>query len=83
MLGPTVDAVAAAMEVNHLHLMTQKALYVEIGRARDCAELVTAERNALCERLETATDKHIAALKAVDPERTKTLKPRAGAAHDI
>ena len=82
MLGPTADALVAAMEANHLHLMTQKALYVEISRTRECAELVAAERSALCERLETVTDEHIAALEAVDPELTKTLKPGAGAAHD-
>ena len=78
--GRTVDTVIAAMEANHPHLTTQKTLYVEIGRARDRAELVTDDRNALRERLEAATGERIAALEAIDPERMKTpeTKPNAG-----
>ena len=34
MLDRTVDAVVAAMEANHLHLMTQKTPYVEISWPR-------------------------------------------------
>ena len=73
--GRTVDAVIAAMEANHPHLTTQKTLYVEIGRARDRAELVTDDRNALRERLEAATGERIAALEAIEPEREKVRKP--------
>ena len=62
--------------------MTRKTLYVEISWGRECAELVADERNALHERLETATDEHVAALEAVDPELTETLNPGAEAAHD-
>ena len=65
-----------------LILMTRKTLYVEISWDRECAELVTDERNALHERLETATDEQVAALEAVDPELTETLNPGAEAAHD-
>ena len=72
--GRTVDTVIAAMEANHPHLTTQKTLYVEISRARDRAELVTDDRNALRERLETATGERIAALEAVEPEREKVKR---------
>ena len=73
--GRTVDIVIAAMEANHPHLTTQKTLYVEIIRARDRAELVTDDRNALRERLEAATGERIAALEAVKPERGKDRRP--------
>ena len=53
--GRTVDTVIAAMEAKHPHLTTQKTLYVEISRARDRAELVTDDRNALRERVEAVT----------------------------
>ena len=69
--GRTVDTVIAAMEANHPHLTTQKTLYVEISRARDRAELVTDDRAALREQLEAATGERIAALEAVDPEKTQ------------
>ena len=69
--GRTVDTVIAAMEANHPHLTTQKSFYVEISRARDRAELVTDDREALKEQLEAATGERIAALEAVEPERGK------------
>ncbi len=56
-----MDTVIAAMEANHPNLTNQKTLYVEISRARDRAELVTNDRNALRERLEAATGERIAA----------------------
>ena len=52
-------------------MTTQKTLYVEISRARDRAELVTDDRNALRERLEAATGERIAALEAVEPQWAK------------
>ena len=67
--GRTVDTVIAAMEANHPQLTTQKTLYVEISRARELAELVTDDRDALRERLEAATGERIAALEAVGPAR--------------
>ena len=66
--GRTVDTVIAAMEANHPQLTTQKTLYVEISRARERAELVTDDRDALRERLEAATGERIAALEAVREE---------------
>ena len=63
--GRTVDTVIAAMEANHPSLTTQKSFYVEISRARDRAELVTDDREALRERLEAVTGERIAALEAV------------------
>ena len=69
--GRTVDTVIAAMEANHPHLTTQKSFYVEISRARDRAELVTDDKAALKEQLEAATGERIAALEAVEPDKTK------------
>ena len=63
--GRTVDAVIAAMEANHPALTTQKALYVEISRARDRAELVTDDAAALRERLEAVTGERISALEGI------------------
>ena len=74
--GRTVDNVIAAMQANHPHLTTQKSFYVEISRARDRAELVTDDANALRQRLETATGERLSALegigeKALEAERAK------------
>ena len=69
--GRTVDTVIAAMEANHPNLTTQKTLYVEISRARDKAELVTDDKAALREQLEAATGERIAALEAVEPDKSK------------
>ena len=72
--GRTVDRVIAAMEANHPHLTTQKTFYVEISRARHRAELVTDDRDALRERLETATGERISALEAVGGERESRVE---------
>ena len=80
--GRTVDTVIAAMEANHRNLTTQKTLYVEISRARDRAELVTDDRETLRERLEAATGERVAALEAVQPERTRTRESALEAVHD-
>ena len=73
--GRTVDAVIAAMEANHPQLTTAKAFYVEISRARDRAELVTDDAQALKERLEAVTGERISALEgigeSVRPERER------------
>ncbi|MDE0359550.1 MAG: conjugative relaxase [Rhodospirillaceae bacterium] len=65
--GRTVDAVIAAMEAEHPHLTTQKSFYVEISRARHRAELVTDDRKALGEHLESATGERVAALESLEP----------------
>ncbi len=69
--GRTVDNVIAAMEARHAKLTTQKSFYVEISRARDRAELVTDDWEALRETLEAVTGERIAALEAVGAEREK------------
>ncbi len=68
--GRTVDNVIAAMEANHPHLTTQKSFYVEISRARDRAELVTADRAALKEQLEAVTGERSATLEGIASERS-------------
>ena len=69
--GRTVGSVIAAMEANHPHITTEKSFYVEISRARDRAELVTDDREALKERLEAVTGERIEALEAVEPEKAR------------
>ncbi len=69
--GRTVDNVIAVMEANHPHLTTQKSFYVEISRARHRAELVTDDRKALGEHLETATGERVAALEALERGATR------------
>ena len=81
--GRTVDTVIAAMEANHPNLTNQKTLYVEISRARDRAELVTDDREALKERLEAVTGERIAALEAVEPERAKGRAAGLDAGRDV
>ncbi len=72
----TVDNVIAAMEARHAKLTTQKSFYVEISRARDRAELVTDDRDALREQLEAVTGERIAALEAVGTEKGKDRSAR-------
>ncbi len=60
-----VDNVIAAMEANHPQLTTAKAFYVEISRARDRAQLVTDDAQALKERLEAVTGERISALEGI------------------
>ena len=73
--GRTIDSVIAAMEANHPQLTTAKAFYVEISRARDRAELVTDDAQALEERLEAVTGERLSALEgiseSVGPERER------------
>ena len=73
--GRTVDNVIAALQANHPQLTTAKAFYVEISRARDRAELVTDDAQALKERLEAVTGERISALEgigeSVQPERER------------
>ena len=75
--GRTVDNVIAALQANHPQLTTAKAFYVEISRARDRAELVTDDAQALRERLETVTGERISALEGIGetvrPEREREL----------
>ena len=76
--GRTVDNVIAALQANHPTLTTAKAFYVEISRARDRAELVTDDAQALMERLEAVTGERISALQgigeSVRPEREREEK---------
>ena len=76
--GRTVDTVIAAIEANHPNLTNQKMLYVEISRARDCAELVTDDKAALREQIQALTGERIAALEAVGDQKVKA--PEAGKA---
>ena len=80
--GRTVDTVIAALEANHPNLTSQKMLYVEISRARDRAELVTDDREALRETLQAVTGERIAALEAVGAEKAKPAGMATGTGRD-
>ena len=75
--GRTVDNVIAAMEAKHPNLTTQKSFYVEISRARDRAELVTDNAEALKEQLEAVTGERISALEGIGEAA------RLGAGRDV
>ena len=72
--GRTVDNVIAAMEANHPALTTRKSLYVEISRARDRAELVTDDAQALKERLEAVTGERLSALEGIGEDVRERAK---------
>ena len=55
------------------HLTTQKSFYVEISRARDRAELVTAAAAELRAQLQAATGERVAALNVVEGEKAKRV----------
>ena len=78
-----VDNVIAVLEANHPHLTTSKSFYVEISRARDRAQLVTDDAQALKERLEAVTGERISGLEGIgasvrtpeDYRRSETIAP--------
>ena len=78
--GRTVDNVIAAMEARHPHLTTQKSFYVEISRARDCAELVTDDAAELRAQLQAVTGERIAALEGIGEVKREAPDKAAEAA---
>lgn len=74
--GRTVYNVIAVMESRHPHLSTQKSFYVEIGRARHRADLLTDNAEALREHLESATGERVAALEGIGAEAKLTAQKR-------
>ena len=68
--GRTVDTVIAAMEAT-IRTSPRRRPSMWRSAARDRAELVTDDKAALRETLEAVTGERIAALEAVEPERTK------------
>ena len=84
--GRTMDNVIAALQANHPQLTTAKAFYVEISRARDRAELVTDDAQALKQRLEAATGERISALEGIGenvrPERGRERGKDGKEPHD-
>ncbi len=63
--GITCDQVIAVLDADHGSLGGQAAFYVEMTRARDNAVLLTDDRDALVEALETATGDELSALEAI------------------
>ncbi len=63
--GMTCDQVIAVLDANQGAITGQAAFYVELTRARDNAVLLTDDRDALVEALETATGDELSALEAI------------------
>ena len=84
--GRTVDNMIAAMEANHPQLTTARAFYVEISRARDRAELVADDAQALKERLEAVTGERISVLEGIGetvrPEREREHRRDGKESHE-
>ncbi|MCY4478625.1 MAG: hypothetical protein OXB97_01895 [Rhodospirillales bacterium] len=87
--GMTCDRVIAVLDTDRAPA-DQAMFYVELTRARDNVVLLTDDREALIEALETAPGEHMSALKAigeqfetsvsVSPEISPTLPPAKKAA---
>ncbi len=63
--GRTCDNVIAVLDSDGGALADQAAFYVELSRARDSVVLLTDDREALIETLETASGEELSALKAI------------------
>ena len=72
----------AATEANHPRLTNQKSFCVEFSRVRDRADLVTDDAKVLREHLEAVTGERIAALDAVELERTESREAGLDADRD-
>ena len=60
-----------------------KMLYVEISRARDRAELVTDDKQALREQLQALTGERIAALEAIGEAKAPEAGKAAGQGSEV
>ena len=80
--GMTCDRVIAVLDTDRAPA-DQAMFYVELTRARDNAVLLTDDREALIEALETAPAEELSALKAIGeqfapPEQTAAQRPPPG-----
>ena len=79
--GTTCDRVIAVLDADHGSLGGQASFYVELTRARDNAVLLTDDRDALVEALETSTGEELSALEAIGHQfqdtEEKTPRPVA------
>ena len=79
--GTTCDRVIAVLDADHGSLGGQASFYVELTRARDTAVLLTDDRDALVEALETSTGEELSALEAIGHQfqdtEEKTPRPVA------
>ena len=70
--GITCDRVIAVLDADHGSLGGQASFYVELTRARDNAVLLTDDRDALVEALETSTGEELSALEAIGQQFQET-----------
>ena len=73
--GATFDRAIAIIDSDRGALTDQATFYVELTRARDSVVVLTDDREALVETLETATGEELSALKAVGEQFTLPPEP--------
>ena len=78
--GRTCDRVIAVLDSDGGKVVDQAAFYVELTRARDSVVLLTDDREALIEALETGSSEELSALKAIGeqfavPSETAVRQP--------
>ena len=73
--GATFDRAIAVIDSDRGALTDQATFYVELTRARDAVVVLTDDREALIETLETATGEELSALKAIGEQFTVPVEP--------
>ena len=73
--GATFDRAIAVIDSDRGALTDQATFYVELTRARDSVVVLTDDREALIETLETATGEELSALKAIGEQFAVPVEP--------
>ena len=80
--GMTCDAVIAVLDADQGPVTDQARFYVELTRARDNVVLLTTDREALAEALETQSAEELSALEAIGAQFAAPPVPAPGALRD-
>ena len=75
--GATFDRAIAVIDSDRGALTDQATFYVELTRARDAVVVLTDDREALIETLETATGEELSALRAIGEQFAVPVEPAA------
>ena len=80
--GITCDNVIAVLDSDHGPLTDQATFYVELTRARDNVVLLTDDKEALVEALETRTGEELSALEAIGEQFASPARAPVAAVRD-